>query len=93
MEYHTPEQKKTLSTNKHDIISISHLIILERHAESVKTDLSFIQKFYFPNAPFWIKILCNNCISCQISKPFPHQKQLAEKQDFKGKIFQPQDII
>ena len=63
------QKKNPLSTNKHDIIGISHLIILERHAESVKTDSSFIQKFYFPNARFWIKILCNNCITCQISTP------------------------
>ena len=32
----------------------------------------------------WIKVLCNNCITCQLNKPYPHQKQIAEKQDFKG---------
>ena len=49
-----------------------------------KTESNFIQKFYFPNAPIWIKVLCKSCIRCQLDKPYPHQKQVAEKQDFKG---------
>ena len=31
-------------------------------------------------------MLCNDCITCQLNKPYPNQKQLAEKQDFKGQI-------
>ena len=30
------------------------------------------------------KNLWNDCIKCQLNKPSPHQKQLAEKQNFKG---------
>ena len=29
-------------------------------------------------------MLCKDCITCHLSKPFPLEKQLAEKQDFKG---------
>ena len=30
-----------------------------------------------------IKAFCDDSITCHLSKPFPHQKQIAEKQDFK----------
>ena len=30
-----------------------------------------------------MKVLFNNCITCQLNKPYPHKKQIAEKQDFK----------
>ena len=49
-----------------------------------KTYPNFIKKFHFPNAPIWIKVLCNDCITYQLNKSYPHQKQIAEKQDFKG---------
>ena len=29
----------------------------------------------------WIKVLCNDCITCQLNKPYPNQKQIAEKQN------------
>ena len=29
-------------------------------------------------------VLCNDCVTCQTNKPYPNQKQIAEKQDFKG---------
>ena len=51
---------------------------------SEKTYSNFIQNFFFPNAPIWIKVLCNDCITYQLGTPYPHQKQTAEKQDFKG---------
>ena len=44
----------------------------------------FCKKFYFPKAPIWIKVFCNECIICQLNKPYPNQKQIAEKQDFKA---------
>ena len=31
----------------------------------------------------WVKV-CNDCIICQLNKPYPNQKQTAQKQDFKG---------
>ena len=49
-----------------------------------KTYSNFIQNVYFPNAPIWNKELCNDCITCQLNKLYPNQKQKAEKQDFKG---------
>ena len=50
----------------------------------IRQNGTFIQNFYFPNAPIWIKVLCNDCIVCQLKKPYPNQKQIAQKQDFKG---------
>ena len=61
------------------------MVSTKGHAESDKTCSNFIQNFYLPNAPIWIKILCNHCITSQLNKPFLHQKQLAKKQDFNGK--------
>ena len=76
--------KSTLFTTKSDTPSISHFTFLkhQRTCRIRKTSLNFIQNFYFPNAPIWIKVFCNDCITCQLNKP--HQKQIAEKQDFKG---------
>ena len=31
-----------------------------------------------------MKVLCNDCIICQLNKPYPNQKQIATKQDFEG---------
>ena len=56
-----------------------------RSGSEKKTYSNFIQNFSFPNEPIWIKVLCNDCIICQLKKPYPNQKQIAEKQDFKGK--------
>ena len=64
--------------------NISHTQNIKGHSGSEKTYSNFIQKFYFPNAPIWIKVLCNDCIICQLNKPYPNQKQIAQKQDFKG---------
>ena len=66
--------------------NISHTQNIKGHSGSEKTYSNFIQNFYFPNAPIWIKVLCNDCIVCQLNKPYPNQKQIAQKQDFKGQI-------
>ena len=63
--------------------NISHTQNIKGHSGSEKTYSSFIQNFYFPNAPVWIKVLCNDCIVCQLKKPYSNQKQIAQKQDFK----------
>ena len=63
--------------------NISHTQNTKGHSGSEKTDSNFTQNFYFPNAPIWIKVLCNDCI-CQLNKPCPNQKQIAQKQDFEG---------
>ena len=62
----------------------SNTLHTKGHPGSEKTYSNFIQNFYFPNAPIWIKRLCNDCIICQLNKPDPNQKQIAEKQEFKG---------
>ena len=62
----------------------SHTLHTKRFSVSEKTCSKFILNVYFPNAPIWIKVLCNDCIICQLKKPYPNQKQIAEKQDFKG---------
>ena len=62
----------------------SHSLHTKGHSGAEKRNSNFIQNFYFPNASIWIKVLCNDCITCQFNKPYPNQKQTAEKQDFKA---------
>ena len=62
----------------------SHSLQTKGHSGAEKIYSSFTQNFYFPNAPIWIKVLCNDCITCQLNKPYPNHKQIAEKQDFKA---------
>ena len=64
--------------------NISHTQNTKGHSGSEKTYWNFTQ-FFFPNAPIWTKVLCNDCIICQLNKPYPNQKQIAQKQDFKEK--------
>ena len=78
-----------MSTFKHDVNRIPHFPHLKYKKTfriRKKTYSNFIQNFCFPNAPIWIKVLCNDFIKCQLNKPYPNQKQIAEKQDFKGQI-------
>ena len=53
------------------------------HSGSEKTYSNFTQNFYFVTAPIWIKVLFNDCIRCQLNKPYSKQKQIAQNQDFK----------
>ena len=64
--------------------NITHTQNTKGHSGSEKKYSNFTQNFFFPNAPIWIKVLCNDCIKCQLNKPYPNQKQIAQKQDFKG---------
>ena len=62
----------------------SHSLHTQGHSGAEKKTFSnFTPNFYFPNAPIWIKTLCNDCITRQLIKPYPNHKQNAEKQDFK----------
>ena len=61
----------------------SHTLYTKGHSGSENTYSNFIQSFYFPNAPIWIKVLCNDCLICQLNEYYPNEKQIAEKQDFK----------
>ena len=45
--------------------NISHTQNTKGHSGSEKTYSNVTQNFYFPNAPIWIKVLCNDCIVCQ----------------------------
>ena len=65
-------------------LNISHT---QNTKGSEKTYSNFTQNFHFPNAPIWIEVLCNDCIICQLNKPYSNQKQIAQKQDFKGQLF------
>ena len=69
--------------------NISHTQNTKGHSGSEKAYSNFTQNFYFPNAPIWIKVLCNDCIVCQLNKPYPNQKQIAQKQDLylKDKVY------
>ena len=42
--------------------NISHTQNTKGHSGSEKTYSNLTQKFYFPNATIWIKVLCNDCI-------------------------------
>ena len=66
--------------------NISHTQNIKGHSGSEKTYSNFIQNFYFPNAPIWIKVLCNDCIVCQLNKPYPNQKQIAQNKILKDKV-------
>ena len=57
----------------------SHTLHTKRHSGSEKTYSNFIQKIFSPNTPNWIKVLCNDCIICQLDKPYPNQKQIPKK--------------
>ena len=63
----------------------SHSLHTKGHSGAEKTYSNFIQNFYIPDAPISKKKLCNDCITCQLNKPYPNQEKIAEKQDFKGK--------
>ena len=68
--------------------NISHTQITKGHSGSEKTFLNFTQNFYFPKAPIWIKVLCIDCIICQLNKPYPNQKQIAKKNKIlKDKVY------
>ena len=67
--------------------NISHTQNTKGHSGSEKTYSNFTQNFYFPNALFWVKVLCNDCIICQLNKPYPNQKQIAQNKTLKNKIY------
>ena len=81
LEYQTPDFKVTSLPLSMMLIAFttSHTLKTKGHSDSEKTYSNFIRKFSFPNAPIWIKVVCNDCILCQSNKPYPNQKQIAEK--------------
>ena len=63
--------------------NIPHTQNTKGHSGPEKTYSNFIQNVYYPNAPIWIKVLCNDCIKCQSKKPCLNRKQIAQKRGFK----------
>ena len=61
----------------------SHSLRTKRQSEAEKKQAQILHIFFnFPNAPVWIKVLRNDCMTCRLNKPHPNQKQIAEKQEF-----------
>ena len=48
----------------------NHCIDLVRHTGLEKTERNIMEKYYFPNLTFWIKILIADCLQCQTNKVF-----------------------
>ena len=67
LEYNTSDSKVPCLPLSMMLIAfnISHTQNTKGHSGSEKTYSNFTQHFYFPKAPFWIKLLCNDCIICQ----------------------------
>ena len=86
LEYQTPDFKVPCLPLRMMLIAFnrSHTLNTNGHSGSGKTYSNFSQNFHFPNATIWVRVICNDCIICQLKKPYPNQKQIAEKQDFKG---------
>ena len=57
------------------------LTITDMQDQKAHTQISY-KNFYFPNAPIWIKVLCSDCITCQLIKRYPHQKRIEKKTRF-----------
>ena len=76
LEYQTPDFKVPCLPLSMMLIAfnISHKQKTKGHSGSEKTYWNFTQNFYFPNARIWIKVLCNDCIICQLNKLYPNQK-------------------
>ena len=64
--------------------NISHTQKTKGLPGSEKTYLNFTQNFIFQMHQFGKKCLCNDYIKCQLNKPYPNHKQIAQKKDFKG---------
>ena len=64
----------------------SHTLHTKGHSGSEKIFSNFIQNFYFPNAPIWVKVLCNDCNNCQLNKPYPNKKK-QRKKILKDKVY------
>ena len=65
----------------------SHSLHTKGPSGAEKIYSNFTQNLYFPNAPIWIKVLCNDFTTCQLNKPYPNQKQIAENKILKHKVF------
>ena len=56
----------------------SHSLHTKENSGAEKTYSNFYTTFYFPNAPIWIKVLCNDCVIFRINNSNPNQKQITE---------------
>ena len=76
LEYQTPDFKVPCLLLSTMLIAFD---MSHTQSGSEKTYSNFTRNFYFPNAPILIKVLCYDCIICQLNKPSPNQKQIATK--------------
>ena len=69
LEYHLDDSEVPCFPLKMMLIAfkISHTQNTKGHSGSEKTYSNYTQNFYFPNAPIWMKVLCNDCIICQLT--------------------------
>ena len=60
----------------------NHCIDLVGHRGLEKTKRNIMNKYYFPNLTFWIKILIADCIKCQTNKVFANRKTKSKQKQF-----------
>ena len=60
----------------------SYSLHTKGHSGAEKKHSNFTQTFYFPNAPIWIKVLVNDCITCQLNKAISSSKTNCRKTRF-----------
>ena len=73
----------------------SHSLHTEGQFGAEKRYSNFIQNVYFPNAPIWIKVLCNDCTTCHLNNHTQIKNQSQKKTRFyrTKSIFQSQNFI
>ena len=77
LEYQTSEFKVPCLPLSLVLIAFhtSHSLNPKGQAGSEKKYSNYFQNFCFPSAPIRIKVLRNDCITCQLNKPYPHQSK------------------
>ena len=65
----------------------SHSFHTKGHSGAENTYSNFYKSFYFTNAPMWIKVLCNDCITCQLNKPYQTKNKLQKNKIVKDKVY------
>ena len=88
LEYQSPNYKVPCLLLSMMLIDFhtSHSLHTKGHSGAEKTYSNFKKKFYFTNAPIWIKVLSNYCITCQLNKPY-QTKIKSQKQVLKHKVY------
>ena len=80
LEYQTHDIKVICLPLSMILLFVPLTLNTKAHSGAEETYSNFTQK----NEPSWIKVLCNDCITCQLNEPYSNQKQISEKQEFKA---------